>query len=112
MSIEPVLKLSVCQILMVCATDPALMVQLLGIRLYSAVSQFQLDRDSIKKDDQSPNRFDMMSNRKNREEKPVTSSERQPGKHAWFSHDRLGMFIHWGLYALGARHEWLKNPES
>ncbi len=29
----------------------------------------------------------------------------------WFVHDRLGMFIHWGLYSLGARHEWLKNME-
>ncbi len=30
---------------------------------------------------------------------------------AWFSDDRFGMFIHWGLYALGARHEWLMNRE-
>lgn len=30
----------------------------------------------------------------------------------WFVHDRFGMFIHWGLYALGARHEWLKNREE
>lgn len=29
----------------------------------------------------------------------------------WFLHDRFGMFIHWGLYALGARHEWLMNRE-
>ena len=34
-----------------------------------------------------------------------------PGDTAWFRHDRFGMFIHWGLYALGARHEWLKNYE-
>ena len=34
-----------------------------------------------------------------------------PGDTAWFRHDRFGMFIHWGLYALGARHEWLKNHE-
>ena len=27
----------------------------------------------------------------------------------WFTHDRLGLFVHWGLYALGARHEWLMN---
>jgi alpha-L-fucosidase len=25
----------------------------------------------------------------------------------WFTHDRFGLFVHWGLYALGARHEWL-----
>lgn len=30
---------------------------------------------------------------------------------AWFTHDRFGMFIHWGLYALPARHEWVKNRE-
>jgi alpha-L-fucosidase len=34
-----------------------------------------------------------------------------PGDTAWFVHDRFGMFIHWGLYAQGARHEWLKNNE-
>ena len=30
---------------------------------------------------------------------------------AWFQHDRFGMFIHWGLYALAARHEWVKHNE-
>src|SRR5579871_3418067 len=29
----------------------------------------------------------------------------------WFTHDRLGLFIHWGLYALPARHEWVKTRE-
>jgi len=29
----------------------------------------------------------------------------------WFTHDRFGMFIHWGLYALPARHEWVMNAE-
>jgi len=33
-------------------------------------------------------------------------------KKAWFTHDRLGMFVHWGLYALPARHEWIKNYEQ
>jgi len=31
---------------------------------------------------------------------------------AWFTHDRFGMFIHFGIYALGARHEWVKNFEE
>jgi alpha-L-fucosidase len=31
------------------------------------------------------------------------------GDTSWFVHDRFGLFIHWGLYALGARHEWLKH---
>ncbi len=34
------------------------------------------------------------------------------GEISWFQQDRLGMFIHWGLYAMGARHEWLKNREK
>ncbi|MDP4249234.1 MAG: alpha-L-fucosidase [Bacteroidota bacterium] len=29
----------------------------------------------------------------------------------WWTNDRFGMFIHWGLYALPARHEWVKNHE-
>lgn len=33
------------------------------------------------------------------------------GDATWFKHDRFGMFIHWGLYALPARHEWVKNQE-
>ena len=34
------------------------------------------------------------------------------GNTDWFVHDRFGMFIHWGLYALPARHEWVKNREE
>jgi alpha-L-fucosidase len=30
----------------------------------------------------------------------------------WFVHDRFGLFIHWGLYALPARHEWVKQKEE
>ncbi len=33
------------------------------------------------------------------------------GNTDWFTHDRFGMFIHWGLYALPGRHEWVKNRE-
>jgi len=29
----------------------------------------------------------------------------------WWTDARFGMFIHWGLYALPARHEWVKNAE-
>lgn len=35
-----------------------------------------------------------------------------PGDTRWFVHDRFGMFIHWGLYALPARHEWVKHLEQ
>jgi len=30
---------------------------------------------------------------------------------AWWQDARFGMFIHWGLYALPARHEWVRNIE-
>lgn len=30
----------------------------------------------------------------------------------WWNHDRFGMFIHWGLYSMGARHEWQKTKEK
>ncbi|MHB0999520.1 MAG: alpha-L-fucosidase [Armatimonadota bacterium] len=35
-----------------------------------------------------------------------------PGDTEWFVKDRFGMFIHWGLYALPARHEWVKHLEE
>lgn len=31
---------------------------------------------------------------------------------SWFTHDRFGLFIHWGLYALAARHEWVQTYEK
>ena len=34
------------------------------------------------------------------------------GDTRWFVHDRFGMFIHWGLYALAARHEWVQHYEK
>ena len=33
------------------------------------------------------------------------------GDLSWFTHDRFGMFIHWGLYSMPARHEWIRNYE-
>ena len=27
------------------------------------------------------------------------------GDTSWFTHDRFGMFIHWGVYAMLGRHE-------
>ena len=34
------------------------------------------------------------------------------GDTSWFVHDRFGLFIHWGLYALPARHEWVLSVEK
>ncbi len=33
------------------------------------------------------------------------------GDTAWLVEDRFGMFIHFGLYSLPARHEWIKSME-
>ncbi|KRE32318.1 alpha-L-fucosidase [Paenibacillus sp. Soil724D2] len=38
--------------------------------------------------------------------------EKTAGDSEWFTHDRFGMFIHWGLYSLAARHEWLQSREK
>ena len=44
----------------------------------------------------------------------TTMSDIRPtqGDSSWFVHDRFGLFIHWGLYALAARHEWVKHREE
>lgn len=34
------------------------------------------------------------------------------GDTRWFTEARFGLFIHWGLYSLGARHEWLMPNEQ
>lgn len=34
------------------------------------------------------------------------------GDTSWFTHDRFGMFIHWGLYAQPSRGEWMMTIEK
>ncbi len=34
------------------------------------------------------------------------------GESSWFVRDRFGMFIHWGLYSMAARHEWVMHAEK
>jgi alpha-L-fucosidase len=41
---------------------------------------------------------------------PETEAERA-ARMKWWTEARFGMFIHWGLYALPARHEWVKSNE-
>jgi alpha-L-fucosidase len=41
----------------------------------------------------------------------VETPEQKSQRMAWWTDARFGMFIHWGLYALPARHEWVKNAE-
>jgi len=40
------------------------------------------------------------------------TTRKTPGNTEWFVADRFGMFIHWGLYAMAARHEWVKFNEK
>jgi len=40
-----------------------------------------------------------------------TDAERE-ARLKWFTDARFGMFIHFGAYALAARHEWVKNFEN
>lgn len=38
-------------------------------------------------------------------------TKKTPGDTAWFTRDRFGMFIHFGLFSMPARHEWIKKIE-
>ncbi len=39
------------------------------------------------------------------------TEEEKKERLAWWTHDRFGMFIHWGTYSLAGRHEWVKKYE-
>ena len=40
------------------------------------------------------------------------SYEEKVKRTEWFRHDRFGMFIHWGLYSIPARNEWVRSHEE
>lgn len=42
---------------------------------------------------------------------PKETEAQKTQRMKWWTEARFGMFIHWGLYALPARHEWVKNRE-
>lgn len=42
---------------------------------------------------------------------PKETEAQKAERMKWWTDSRFGMFIHWGLYALPARHEWVKNNE-
>jgi len=47
------------------------------------------------------------------QERQFNETEKQKTKRMeWWTDARFGMFIHWGIYALPARHEWVKNYEK
>jgi alpha-L-fucosidase len=42
---------------------------------------------------------------------PKETEAQKTQRMKWWTDARFGMFIHWGLYALPSRHEWVKNRE-
>ena len=40
------------------------------------------------------------------------TDEQKAKRMEWWTNDRFGMFIHWGIYSLPARHEWVKKYEK
>jgi alpha-L-fucosidase len=49
------------------------------------------------------------------EDTPAWAKETKEAKEKrmeWWTNDRFGMFIHWGIYAMPARHEWVKHNEK
>ncbi len=42
---------------------------------------------------------------------PAETPAQKEARLAWWTAARFGMFIHWGLYAEPARHEWVKKNE-
>ncbi|GAG54483.1 unnamed protein product, partial [marine sediment metagenome] len=42
---------------------------------------------------------------------PKETPEQKTERMKWWTDARFGMFIHWGLYAQAARHEWVKKYE-
>ncbi len=49
----------------------------------------------------------IMSQKTLTNETPQQKKERMK----WWTNDRFGMFIHWGIYSLPARHEWVMTNE-
>ena len=43
---------------------------------------------------------------------PKETDEQKQKRMEWWTNARFGMFIHWGLYSLPARHEWVKKNEK
>ncbi len=45
------------------------------------------------------------------EKEELLSEENQNRRLQWFRQARFGMFVHWGLYTLLGRHEWVREHE-
>ena len=44
--------------------------------------------------------------------KKTAPKTKATNKYEWFTEARFGMFIHWGLYAIPANNEWIKNHKE
>jgi alpha-L-fucosidase len=58
--------------------------------------------------------FSAQAQQQTQQQTPSWAAETESHKQermAWWTHDRFGMFIHWGIYALPARHECVKRNE-
>jgi len=53
----------------------------------------------------------LMSSEYSQAQLPRETEAQKIQRMKWWTESRFGMFIHWGLYALPARHEWVKNRE-
>lgn len=42
----------------------------------------------------------------------MSNYEKMMERTKWFREDRFGMFIHWGLYTIPARGEWIRCSEK
>ena len=42
---------------------------------------------------------------------PATRPQRFEDRVAWFQAARFGLFLHWGLYAMPAKYEWIRSTE-
>jgi alpha-L-fucosidase len=42
---------------------------------------------------------------------PAETPAQKEARMQWWTEARFGMFIHWGLYSMPARHEWVKKNE-
>lgn len=43
---------------------------------------------------------------------PTETPQQREERMRWWREARFGMFIHWGLYSMPARHEWVKSREK
>ena len=45
-------------------------------------------------------------------EKTMDEKEQKDSRMQWFQEARLGLFLHWGLYSVPARGEWVRSQEE